>query len=67
VNTGHKHAINSYAATSPAEFFAVCSEYFFESPERLHAAYPDVYRQLSLFYRQQPLRQPLEVAAGLSR
>ena len=56
VETGRKHAVNSYAATSPAEFFAVCSENFFESPERLHAAYPEVYRQLSLFYRQEPLR-----------
>ncbi len=55
VETGHKHELNSYAATSPAEFFAVCSEYFFESPERLQMAYPDVYRQLSLFYKQQPV------------
>lgn len=55
VETGRKHEINAYAATSPAEFFAVCSEYFFESPQRLHSTYPDVYAQLSLFYRQQPL------------
>jgi hypothetical protein len=55
VETGRKHELNPYAATSPAEFFAVCSEYFFESPEQLHAAYPDVYRQLSLFYKQQPV------------
>jgi Mlc titration factor MtfA (ptsG expression regulator) len=56
VDAGHKTELNPYAATSPAEFFAVCSEYFFESPEQLHSAYPDVYRQLSLFYKQQPVR-----------
>lgn len=43
--------INSYAATSPAEFFAVLSEYFFTGPELLKTAYPDAYRQLSLFYK----------------
>jgi len=56
VEAGHKHEVNAYAATSPAEFFAVCSEYFFESPEQLQSVYPEVYRQLSLFYKQQPAR-----------
>ena len=46
--------INPYAAESPAEFFAVCSEYFFTAPQQLLAQFPDVYRQLSLFYRQDP-------------
>jgi len=62
VEAGHRPEINAYAATTPAEFFAVCSEYFFESPRRLHAAYPDVYAQLSLFYRQQTLRQYVSIA-----
>jgi len=48
-------AIDPYAATDPAEFFAVCSEYFFEQPKVLRREYPQVYRQLSLFYRQRPL------------
>jgi MtfA peptidase len=56
VAKGHKHELNPYAATSPAEFFAVCSEYFFEAPELLHTAYPDVYMQLCMFYKQQPTR-----------
>ena len=43
--------INPYAATSPAEFFAVLSEYFFTAPEILKAACPGAYRQLALFYR----------------
>jgi Mlc titration factor MtfA (ptsG expression regulator) len=47
--------IDSYAAESPAEFFAVASEAFFETPERLSPAYPAVYGQLGVFYRQDPL------------
>jgi MtfA peptidase len=47
-------AIDDYAAESPAEFFAVMSEAFFESPDDLAALYPDVYAQLALFYRQDP-------------
>ncbi len=47
--------INSYAATSPAEFFAVVSEYFFTDPHRLHQRFAEVYEQLVLFYRQNPL------------
>jgi Mlc titration factor MtfA (ptsG expression regulator) len=47
--------IDSYAAESPAEFFAVVSEYFFTAPEILRDAYPRVYQQLSRYYRQTPI------------
>lgn len=47
--------IDPYAAESAGEFFAVGSEAFFETPERLAPAYPAVYEQLRLFYRQDPL------------
>ena len=46
--------MDPYGATSPAEFFAVVSELFFELPHRLRAVYPDVYAQLAAFYRQDP-------------
>ena len=46
--------IDPYAAEDPAEFFAVTSEYFFTAPDLLQAAYPGVYAQLRLFYRQDP-------------
>jgi MtfA peptidase len=46
--------IDPYAAESASEFFAVASEAFFETPELLAPAYPDVYAQLRLFYRQDP-------------
>jgi len=50
----HRSAINDYAATDPAEFFAVVSELFFTAPQILRAEYPPVYDQLVLFYRQDP-------------
>lgn len=53
----HRTCINPYAATSPAEFFAVISEYFFCAPEILHTHFGDVYQQLQLYYRQNPLRR----------
>ena len=46
--------IDPYAASSADEFFAVTSEAFFETPEMLQPAYPGVYGQLRLFYRQDP-------------
>ena len=52
---GHDIDIDCYAATSPAEFFAVLSEVFFEHPSVLHQHYADVYEQLRLYYRQDPL------------
>jgi Mlc titration factor MtfA (ptsG expression regulator) len=46
--------IDEYAAESPAECFAVFSEYFFEAPHALRTAYPAVYEQLLQYYRQDP-------------
>ncbi|MGV8923410.1 MAG: zinc-dependent peptidase [Thermomonas sp.] len=48
------HGIDAYAATSPAEFFAVCSETFFTAPATLQQQFPAIYEQLVLFYRQDP-------------
>lgn len=50
---------NPYAATNPAEFFAVSTEYFFEAPQLLNRLFPKVYQQLRLFYRQDPLLRGL--------
>jgi hypothetical protein len=47
--------INEYAATNPAEFFAVISECFFTAPTVLTKFCPEVYEQLVLFYKQDPL------------
>ncbi|MEM7017425.1 MAG: M90 family metallopeptidase [Pseudomonadota bacterium] len=51
VQDGETGGIDSYAAYSPAEFFAVLSEVFFETPERLRNLYPKAYQLLCRFYR----------------
>ena len=54
VEAGEQTTIDPYAADDPAEFFAVTSEAFFEIPRTLRTSYPEVYRQLALFFRQDP-------------
>jgi Mlc titration factor MtfA (ptsG expression regulator) len=51
----HPTRIDAYAATTPAEYFAVVSEYFFTAPDVLRHHCPEVYRQLTEFYRQDPV------------
>jgi Mlc titration factor MtfA (ptsG expression regulator) len=46
--------LGAYAAQSPAEFFAVVTEAFFEKSVELKARHPEMYRLLSEFYRQDP-------------
>jgi Mlc titration factor MtfA (ptsG expression regulator) len=55
VDAGEETVIDPYATESPAEFFAVVSEAFFEVPRDLRDEYPEVYGQLREFYRQDPL------------
>jgi Mlc titration factor MtfA (ptsG expression regulator) len=57
VQSGERTRIDPYAAQSPAEFFAVMSEAFFEIPRAVQMEYPQVYEQLKLFYRQDPVRR----------
>jgi len=52
VEAGVNTEIDAYAATDPAEFFAVTSEVFFEMPEVLLRVFPEVFEQLVLYYRQ---------------
>jgi len=48
----HHHAeINPYAATNPAEFFAVMCEYFFTAPYILKKHYPKVFKELRAYFR----------------
>jgi Mlc titration factor MtfA (ptsG expression regulator) len=54
VGRGEPTVIDTYASEHPSEFFAVMSEAFFELPLLVQGRYPDVYRQLSRFYRQDP-------------
>ncbi|RRQ22880.1 M90 family metallopeptidase [Thiohalobacter thiocyanaticus] len=54
VEQGRETRIDPYAAQDPAEFFAVTSEYFFETPRVLREDYPEVYSQFCRYYRQDP-------------
>lgn len=52
--------IDEYGATSPAEFFAVVTETFFEKPRQLQHHYPALYRQLQSFYHLDPCQWSTE-------
>ncbi len=52
---GENTLIDSYAAESPAEFFAVFTEAFFEMPDVLNAEYPRIYGHFKAFFKQDPL------------
>ena len=47
--------IDAYAATDPAEYFAVVTELFFERPKALSDEAPEVYAELVRLYQLQPL------------
>lgn len=47
--------LDDYGATDPAEFFAVASEVFFEQPQRLASEHAALYREMSGYYRVNPL------------
>jgi Mlc titration factor MtfA (ptsG expression regulator) len=46
--------LDAYAATDPAEFFAVACEVFFEQPARLKHDEPELYEQLRLYFTVDP-------------
>jgi len=54
VDAGRPTLVDPYAAEHPAEFFAVMSEAFFTDAAVLARDWPDLYRQLAAFYRQDP-------------
>lgn len=55
---GRRTVLRDYAAHSPPEFFAVASEHFFERPDELKRAAPDLYAELKRFYGWDPGRKP---------
>jgi MtfA peptidase len=52
---GEPTLFGAYAATEPAEFFAVVSEVFFERPVEFVAGHPALYQELAAYYRVDPL------------
>ena len=56
-------ALRSYAATNPAEFFAVATEVFFTGPRSSSSTSPICTRTLRAFYGQDPAeRAPFDTA-----
>lgn len=51
---GGETPLHPYGATNPAEFFAVATEAFFQTPAALRQRLPDLYEELRKFYRQDP-------------
>jgi Mlc titration factor MtfA (ptsG expression regulator) len=52
-----KNKINTYGATSAAEFFAVVTEYFFEDPVRMKENHPRMYALLTKTFQQNPRKR----------
>lgn len=52
---GETTLFDAYGATEPAEFFAVASEVFFEQSHQFNQLHPELYQQLSGYYRVDPI------------
>jgi Mlc titration factor MtfA (ptsG expression regulator) len=49
-----RSVLDRYGATNPAEFFAVATETFFEKPDAMRQAVPELYALLVDYYHQDP-------------
>jgi len=58
LQAGRPTLLDPYAATQPAEFFAVVTEVFFERPAPLLLEHPGVYNELKGYYRLDPAAWP---------
>jgi MtfA peptidase len=56
-NAGSQSGIPAYGYTNEAEFFAVVSEYFFQSPDELARRNPALYALLQRIFAQDPRRE----------
>jgi Mlc titration factor MtfA (ptsG expression regulator) len=63
--------IRDYGKTDHAEFLAVVSEFFFESPEKMKREHPHLYRSLDQFYNPKPktdfLTNPMSTASRIMK
>jgi Mlc titration factor MtfA (ptsG expression regulator) len=56
LGAGQPTFLDPYAATEPAEFFAVVTEAFFEKPREFEQQHAGLYEQLRRYYRVDPAR-----------
>ncbi len=54
ISRGRRTVIDEYGATNEAEFFAVAVETFFGTPVKLRRKHPELYQELSAYFRQDP-------------
>jgi Mlc titration factor MtfA (ptsG expression regulator) len=61
--------LRRYAATNPAEFFAVATEVFFERPDDLSRRHPELFETLVALYHLDPRTEdaPPEASTDLGR
>jgi Mlc titration factor MtfA (ptsG expression regulator) len=59
--------LDPYAATNPAEFFAVATESFFDVPNELAHHEPDLYEVLRGYYAQDPAERARRAPRPISR
>ncbi|MEM7466870.1 MAG: M90 family metallopeptidase [Pseudomonadota bacterium] len=52
---GKNRVLDAYGTVSPAEFFAVATESFFEKPVQMKKRLPELYEQLQTYYRVDPV------------
>lgn len=62
VEHGQRTLLDPYAASAPAEFFAVSVETFFEQPQDLERHHPELYAELGTFFGFNPARWPTAAA-----
>jgi len=61
--TGIPTLLDNYGATSPAEFFAVATEAFFERPCALRMRHPRLYAEFVRYFHQDPTEYSAEFAS----
>jgi Mlc titration factor MtfA (ptsG expression regulator) len=57
VEMGAPHLIDAYGAETPAEFFAVVTETFFEKPRSMKHRHPELYDLLVRYFEQDPVKR----------
>ena len=55
--SGHRDVIRDYGVVNVAEFFAVCTETFFDAPVPFKQHRPELYAEFSRFYGQDPAKR----------
>ncbi len=62
---GEATLLDCYGTTNTAEFFAVCTESFFEQPQAIYRHHPDLYEILKEFYNQDPKSRETGISRSL--